>query len=72
MKLKILKILNFSTIISIEICHPLGSKLRDIKMFKMAFQVVFGEKNVPMFSYGLLVTPKLKNEGEAIIPSRGL
>ena len=63
LKLKILKILNFSTIISIENCRPLATKLRDLKMFKMAFQVVFSAKNVPRFSFGLLVAPKLKNEG---------
>ena len=60
LKLKILKILNFSTIISIEICRPLATKLRDLKMFKMAFQVVFSAENVPRFSFGLLVAPKLK------------
>ena len=62
-KLKILKILNFSTITLIEISHPLVTKLRDLKMFKMAIQVVFSAKNVPRFSFGLLVAPKLKNKG---------
>ena len=63
LKLKILKILNFSTIISIENCRPLVTKLRDLKMFKMAFQVVFSTKNVPRFSFGLLVAPKPKKQG---------
>ena len=63
LKLKILKILNFSTTISIENYHPLATKLRDLKMFKMAFQVVFSAKNVPRFSFGLLVAPKPKNRG---------
>ena len=67
MKLKILKILNFSTIISIENCRPLVTKLRDLKMFKMAFQVVFSAKNVPRFSFGLLVAPKPKKQGGAIM-----
>ena len=66
MKLKILKILNFSTIISIEICHPLATKQRDLKMFKMASQVVFSPKNVPRFSFGL-VAPKPKNQGGGAI-----
>ena len=39
-----LKILNFSTIISIEICRPLATKLRDLKLFEMAFQVIFSAK----------------------------
>ena len=69
LKLKILKILNFSTIISIENCRPLATKLRDLKMFKMAFQVVFSAKNVPRFSFGLLVAPKLKKQGGAIMAS---
>ena len=63
LKLKILKSLNFFTIISIEICHPLATKQRDLKMFKMASQVVFRPKNVPRFSFGLLVAPKPKNQG---------
>ena len=67
LKLKILKILNFSTIISIEICRPLATKQRDLKMFKMASQVVFRPKNVPRFSFGLLVAPKPKNQGGAIM-----
>ena len=67
LKLKILKILNFSTIILIEISRPLATKLRDLKMFNMAFQVVFSAKNVPRFSFGLLVAPKLKKRG-AIMP----
>ena len=67
MKLKILKILNFSTIISIEICRPLATKLRDLKMFKMAFQVVFSAKNVPRFSFVLLAAPKPKKQGGAIM-----
>ena len=72
MKLKILKILNFSTIILIENCRPLATKLRDLKMFKMAFQVVFSAKNVPRFSFGLLVAPKLKKRGGAIMAPPGL
>ena len=32
-------------------------------MFKMAFQVVFSAKNVPRFSFGLLVAPKPKKQG---------
>ena len=63
LKLKILKLLNFSTIISIEIFSPLATKLRDLKMFKMAFQVVFSAKNVPRFSFRLLVAPKPKKQG---------
>ena len=73
MKLKILKILNFSTKISIEISRPLVTKLRDLKMFNMAFQVVFSAKNVPRFSFGLLVAPKLKKRGGAIMaPPRAI
>ena len=34
----------FSTIISIEICRPLATKLRDLKLFEMAFQVIFSAK----------------------------
>ena len=68
LKLKILKILNFSTIILFEISRPLATKLRDPKMFNMAFQVVFSAKNVPRFSFGLLVAPKLKKRGGAIMP----
>ena len=63
LKLKFFKILNFSTIISIEICSPLATKQRDLKMFKMASQIVFRPKNVPRFSFGLLVAPKPKNQG---------
>ena len=51
------------TVISIENCRPLATKLRDLKMFKMTFQVVFSTKNVPRFSFGLLVAPKLKKLG---------
>ena len=47
----------------IEICRPLATKQRDLKMFKMASQVVFRPKNVPRFSFGLLVAPKPKNKG---------
>ena len=36
-------------------------------MFKMAFQVVFSAKNVPRFSFGLLVAPKPKKQGGAIM-----
>ena len=72
MKLKILKILNFSTTISIEISCPLATLLRDLKMFKMAFQVVFSAKYVPRFSFGLLVAPKLKKRAGAIMPPPGL
>ena len=43
------------------------TKLRDLKMFKMAFQVVFSAKNVPRFSFGLLVAPKPKKQGGAIM-----
>ena len=67
MKLKILKILNFSTKISIEISRPLVTKLRDLKMFNMAFQVVFSAKNVPRLSFGLLIAPKLKKQGGTIM-----
>ena len=63
LELKILKILNFSTIISIENCRPLATKLRDLKMFEIAFHVVFSAKNVPRFSFGLLVAPKPKKQG---------
>ena len=37
LKLKIFEILNFSSIISIEICQPLAAKLRNLKLSKMAF-----------------------------------
>ena len=64
LKLKILKILTFSTIISIENCRPLATKIRDLKMFKMTSQLDFSTKNVPRFSFGLLVAPKpKKNKG---------
>ena len=53
--------------ISIEICHPLATKLRDLKMFKMAFQVVFSAKNVPRFSFVLLAAPEPKKQGGAIM-----
>ena len=36
-------------------------------MFKMAFQVVFSAKNVPRFSFGLLVAPKPKKQGGVIM-----
>ena len=48
------------------------TKLRDLKMFNMAFQVVFSAKNVPRFSFGLLVAPKLKKRGGAIMAPPGL
>ena len=67
LKLKISKILNFSTIILIEIFRPLATKLRDLKMFNMAFQVVFSAKNVPRFSFVLLAAPKPKKQGGAIM-----
>ena len=41
-------------------------------MFKMAFQVVFSAKNVSWFSFGLLVAPKLKKQGGAIMVLPGL
>ena len=41
-------------------------------MFNMAFQVVFSAKNVPRFSFGLLVAPKLKKREGAIMPPRAL
>ena len=41
------------------------TKIRDLKMFKMAILVIFSAKNVPRFSFGLLVAPKLKNKGGA-------
>ena len=47
------------------------TKLRDLKMFNMAFQVVFSAKNVPRFSFGLLVAPKLKKRGGAIMAPPG-
>ena len=71
LKLKILKISNFSTIKLIEIFRPLATKLRDLKMFNMAFQVVFSAKNVPRFSFGLLVVPKLLKRGGAIMVPPG-
>ena len=55
------------TTISIEICRPLATKQRDLKMFKMAFQVVFSAKNVPRFSFGIFVAPKPKKQGGAIM-----
>ena len=73
LKLKIFEILDFSTVISIEICRPLVAKLRNLKLSKMAFQVVFSAKNVPRFSFGLLVALKLKNQVRAIMaPSRSI
>ena len=51
----------------IEICYPLVAKLRKLKFFEMAFQVVFSAKNVPRFSFGLLVAPKMKKRGRAIM-----
>ena len=53
--------------ISIEISRPLVAKLRDLKMFNMAFQVVFSAKNVPRFSFGILVAPKPKKTRGAIM-----
>ena len=53
----------FLTIVSLEICCPLATKLRDLKMFKMAFQVLFSAKNVPRFSFRLLVAPKPQKKG---------
>ena len=53
--------------IVIEISRPLVTKLRDLKMINMAFQVVFSAKNVPRFSFGILVAPKLKNKVRAIM-----
>ena len=41
-------------------------------MFKMASQVVFRPKNVPRFSFGLLVVPKLKKGGGHNGPPLGL
>ena len=41
-------------------------------MFNMAFQVVFSAKNVPRFSFGLLVAPKLKKRGGHNGPPPGL
>ena len=51
------------TIISIEICRPLATKQRDLKMFKMASQVVFMPKNVPRFIFGHLVAQSQKTRG---------
>ena len=39
------------------------AKLRNLKLFKMTFEVIFSAKNESRFSFGLLVAPKLKNEG---------
>ena len=44
-------------------CRPLASKLRDPKLSKLAFQVVFSAQNVPLFSFWFLLAPKLKNKG---------
>jgi len=71
LKLKIFEILNFSTIISIKICGPLAAKLRELKLSKMTFQVVFIAKNVPRFSFGLLVASKPKKQGGAIMAPPG-
>ena len=51
---------NFSIITSTKICRPLATKLRNLKLFKMFFQVDFSAKNVQRFSFELLVAPKLK------------
>ena len=67
MKHKIFDILNFSTIISIEICLPLVDKIKNLELSKMAFQVVFSAKSVQRFSFGLLVAPKLKNQVKDIM-----
>ena len=50
----------FSIITSTKICRPLATKLRNLKLFKMFFQVDFSAKNVQRFSFELLVAPKLK------------
>ena len=63
LKLEIFEILNFSTIISIEICQPLVAKLRNLELSKMVFQVVFSAKNVQRLSFELLVALKLKYQG---------
>ena len=54
----------FSTKISIKICCPLAAKLRNLKLFKMAFQVMFNGKNVKRFGFGLLIAKKMKKQGE--------
>ena len=45
----------------------LAAKVRNLRLFKMAFQVVFSAKNVQRFSFGLSFAPKLKKEGGAIM-----
>ena len=71
MKLEIFEIFDFSFIISFELCRPLAAKLRNLKLSKIAFQVVFSAKNVPRFSFGLLLAPKLKNQVGAIMAPLG-
>ena len=51
LKLKILKILNFSTIISIEICCPLTAKVRNLEISKMAFKLLL----LPKMCKGLIL-----------------
>ena len=60
---KSFKILNFSTVMYIEICCPLVPKLRNLKMFKMSFYIFFSAKNVQKFGFGPLAAPKLRKEG---------
>ena len=40
---------------------PSAAKLRNLKLSKMTFQVIFMDKNVPDFSFELLIAPKLKH-----------
>ena len=43
------------------------TKLRNLKLSKIAFQVDFSAKNVPRFSFVLLAAPKPKKQGGAIM-----
>ena len=54
--------------LSIENCHPLATKLRDLKMFKMAFQVVFSAKKFAKVQFCAFGSPKAeKTRGGAIM-----
>ena len=42
--------------------------IRNLKLSKMASQVDFSTKNVPRFSFGLSVAPKLKKQEGPFLP----
>ena len=59
LKLKIFEFFEFPTVISIDICQLLTAKLRNLTLSKVATQAVIIAKNVPRFSFCLLVFQKL-------------